>query len=247
MAREVKASPGIALAVALLAAALLVGCARPVERAGGTSAAVPAGETGPRPGAPAPAPPDAARYRIDPERSLLTIRVWRGGALAAAGHNHVIASRHLQGRVDRAQPLEKSSVSLRVPVALLTIDEPALRALAGADFAADVPDSARDGTRRNLLGAALLDGERFPGIVLESIQVVPAPAGARITMRATVRATASTFEVPVTFESQGADLVASGEIELKQSQLGLIPFSVMLGALQVLDTMQLQFRIVASR
>jgi len=50
----------------------------------------------------------------------------------------------------------------------------------------------------------------------------------------------------VTLESRGTDLVASGEVELRQSQLGLTPFSVMMGALQVQDAMRVQFRLIAT-
>ena len=177
---------------------------------------------------------------------MLIVRVYRGGALAAAGHNHVIASHDLEGQVDRAPALECSAVSVRFPVARLTIDEPALRAVAGADFAAEVPEPAREGTRRNLLGAALLDGGRFPLIELDSTRVVAAPGGARFTLRVRVRGTETRLEVPVTLEAQGADLVASGELELRQSELGLTPFSVMMGALQVQDAMQVRFRLVAA-
>jgi hypothetical protein len=37
----------------------------------------------------------------------------------------------------------------------------------------------------------------------------------------------------------------SGEMPLRQSDLGLTPFSAMLGALQVEDEMRVKFRIVA--
>ncbi len=229
----------------LLGLLLLAACARPVER-GATPAAVPA--VAAAPGVDATRPPAAGvrRYRIDAARSLLTLRVFRGGALAAAGHNHVIASHDLEGLVDLAPRLERSAVSLRLPVARLAVDEPALRAGAGAEFAAEVPESAREGTRRNLLGAALLDAGRFPWIELDSTRVVAAPGGATLTLRARVRGADSSFEVPVTLETRGADLVASGEVELRQSQLGLTPFSVMMGALQVQDAMQVQFRLYAT-
>lgn len=233
------------VAPSLLLALLLAGCARPVADQGAPPA-VPAGAVATGVDSAAPPPAGVRRYRIDAARSLLTIRVFRGGALAAAGHNHVIASRDLQGQVDRAPALGQSSVSVRIPVTLLTIDEPALRAAAGADFSADVPDSAREGTKRNLLGAALLDAARFPAIELASTRVAAVPGGARITLRARVRDVESSFDVPVTLESLGTDLVASGEVELRQSQLGLTPFSVMMGALQVQDAMQLQFRLVAA-
>lgn len=238
MLRQVKAVPVLSLALALLA--LGAGCARVAERAG-APAVVPADAA-----AAAPAATAVRTLRIEPARSLLTIQAWRGGALAAAGHNHVIAARDLEGEVAIAEPLAASRLRLRFPVARLTIDEPALRARAGEDFAAEVPDAARDGTRRNLLGGALLDAERFPWIELQSSAVAPLERGARLTLRARVRDHESSFEVPVALEWRGAELVARGAVELRQSQLGLVPFSVMMGALQVQDTLRLQFEVVAA-
>ncbi len=37
-----------------------------------------------------------------------------------------------------------------------------LRALEGAEFSASVPDSAREGTKKNMLSEPMLDGARFP-------------------------------------------------------------------------------------
>jgi polyisoprenoid-binding protein YceI len=129
---------------------------------------------------------------------------------------------------------------------LLTIDEPALRLQAGAEFAADVPDSARSGTRDNLLGSSLLDGSRFPGIQIESASLSgTVPGRVMATLQIKVRDVQTRLELPVNVDQPDAlTLVASGEATLRQSQFGLVPFSVMMGALQVQDEMQLQFRIV---
>ena len=42
---------------------------------------------------------EAARYRIDAERSEVLILVYRDGHMAALGHNHVVAVRALSGEV----------------------------------------------------------------------------------------------------------------------------------------------------
>ncbi len=81
------------------------------------------------------------------DQSLLTILVFRGGALAKAGHNHVIASHSMSGTAWVPADPERASFELHVPVGDFTIDEPALRALEGSEFSAEVPDSAREGTR----------------------------------------------------------------------------------------------------
>ena len=51
--------------------------------------------------------------------------------------------------------------------------------------------------------------------------------------------------VPLSYTLTANELLAQGELPLKQTQLGLAPFTALLGALAVQDEMQLQIRIVA--
>jgi hypothetical protein len=53
------------------------------------------------------------------------------------------------------------------------------------------------------------------------------------------------FEAPFTLEAAAGQLSVAGTLELRQSTLGLPPFSVMMGALLVRDDMRLRFKIVA--
>jgi hypothetical protein len=66
-------------------------------------------------------------------------------------------------------------------------------------------------------------------------------------LQCTVRGQPHTLAVPVHYERRGGSVVASGELALRQSELGLTPFSAMLGALQVQDEMHVSFRIVAQQ
>ncbi len=218
--------------------ALLAACAvhAPAPVPGGT-AATPAAHFG-------------TPFEIAAGESLLTIRVYKGGALAAAGHNHLIASRALAGTLYvPAQPL-KTSFEVHLPVASFTVDERELRAAEGsADFPPEVPDSAKEGTRHNMLGEALLDGAHYPEIVLRAVQLQetqpPHPGAALATMQASVRGEVHELSVPLHYERSPAGITVTGETTVKQSELGLKPFSAMLGALQVQDEMRVRFRIVA--
>jgi hypothetical protein len=201
----------------------------------------------------AAAPQLGAPYQIVPQASLLTILVYRGGALASAGHNHVIASHELSGTIYVPAAILHSSFEVHVPVDTLTVDEAALRAQQpAAEFPADVSESAKEGTRRNMLGEALLDAQHYPEIVLRTLQLEPAPEGAADSatvlahVQSTVRGQLHTFTAPVRYRRSGdGTLEVSGEFPLRQSELGLIPFSAMLGALQVQDEMRVSFHIVA--
>jgi polyisoprenoid-binding protein YceI len=195
-------------------------------------------------------PREGRPYDIASGESLLTLLVFRGGPLAKAGHNHVIASHTLHGTLYVPVDLARTTFEVHLPVTELTVDEEALRAKENeADFPPDVPDSAKDGTRRNMLGGALLDAQHYPEIVLRSSSLEAAPGGSGLQWLAhaqvTVRDHTSSVVVPVRYERHADEIVVSGELPLKQSDLGLTPFSALLGALQVVDEMKVRFRIVA--
>jgi polyisoprenoid-binding protein YceI len=184
-----------------------------------------------------------------PNQSLLTILAFRGGALAKAGHNHVVASHDIAGTFYVPNDVSRTTFELHVPVALLAIDEPELRAKEGPDFPADVPASAKEGTRHNMLGQALLNGDQYPEITLVSQHITPAAPGVPTTadVQVTVRGQLHTLSVPVVYSLDDNQLTASGELPIKQSELGLTPFSALLGALQVVDELHVRFHIVAQR
>ena len=184
--------------------------------------------------------------------------MFRGGPLAKAGHNHVIASHTLRGTFYVPADPARTTFEVHLPVTELTIDEAALREQEHSEeFPPDIPDSAKEGTRKNMLSGALLDGEHFPEILLQSgsLELAPAGSGAQSPLgtspqwvahiQVTVCDRTNTVVVPVHFEQQGDAIVLTGEFPLKQTDLGLTPFTALLGALQVVDEMKVRFRVVA--
>jgi polyisoprenoid-binding protein YceI len=189
-------------------------------------------------------------YEISSQASLLLIRVYRGGALAAAGHNHLIASHALSGTIWVPEAQLDSSFEIQVPLDSLSVDEAQLRSQEPpGEFPPDVPEGAKEGTRHNMLGPALLDAVAYPQIVLSAVRLEPTqppqPGAALALVQAQVRGVAHQFSVPVHYELGATTLSVSGTTALKQSELGLQPFSAMLGALQVQDEMHISFRLVA--
>jgi hypothetical protein len=184
-------------------------------------------------------------YRVVPADSLLTILVFRGGALAKAGHNHVIASHTLSGTAWVPEDPGRASFEVHVPVNDFTIDEPALRALEGKEFAAQVPDSAREGTRKNMLSEPMLDGARYPEVVLSSGTLEPGSEGMLAQVSVPIHGQTRTITVPIRYELNGNELNAQGQLALKQTDLGLTPFSLLGGALRVEDEMTVKFSVVA--
>ena len=206
----------------------------------------------PSPVLPPLAPHIGRPYEVSGAQSLLTIRVYRGGTLAAVGHNHVIAAHALAGTVYLPDDRLQSSCELRFAVAELTVDEPGLRAQENAaDFPPEVPQSAREGTRRNMLGPALLDAAEYPEVVLRAEWLAARnPAGAAagdLTAHVEVqlRGQRHSIALPVHYRLAGDTLTVTGDTPLRQSELGLTPFSALLGALAVQDEMRLSVRLVA--
>jgi polyisoprenoid-binding protein YceI len=205
----------------------------------------------PRPDAGDPPRPAAATvpagqsYEI--VESDVTIRVYRDGPLARLGHNHVIASTGVTGRVVLAGPLSRSTLELSLPLDSLTVDEPARRAGAGSDFPDNVTEADREGTRRNMLGPALLDAANFPAVRLASVAVAEREDSLYVTTRVDVAGHVRELVVPVVLEIQGGTLVAHGEVTVTHAELGLVPFSVAMGALRVREDLQVAYRLVARK
>jgi hypothetical protein len=200
---------------------------------------------------PARPPAGAAAYSIDSAQSELRLLVYRAGPMARLGHNHVILNRAIGGWVDAAARPESASFSLYVPVADFVVDDERARSEEGQDFSAEVPEEAKSGTRHNMLGTALLDADRFPVITLTSVGIKPTPGATAsgnlvATLTVGVAGHESTLVVPFVVEISSDRISAAGSVVLRQSDLGLTPISVMLGALQVQDEITVKFKFVAA-
>ena len=189
----------------------------------------------------------AELYRIDPAASSVHILVYRGGTLANMGHNHVISSKSLAGYVWQHASLDRSGFDIVVPVDQLIVDDDTARAMEGADFPLNVDDNAKRGTRDNMLSAALLDSAQYAFITIKSIGMSGAMDAPLVTIVVQIRNSTQALSVPVTLAGNDKTLRAHGEFELRQSDFGITPFSVAMGALRVLDVVKVRFDLLASR
>lgn len=197
--------------------------------------------------APLAIPAAARRFVVQPGESELLILVYREGRLARLGHNHVISSTQLDGVVYLAPDLLNSAVELRLPVATLEVDRPANRARAGDEFPGEIAPDAIAGTRDNMLGSAQLDAERWPELLLVSRGITGAEPQLKLELDMALKNQVTAITVPVRLRREGdARLIAEGEFSVLQTDLGLQPFSALLGALRVRDQLDIRFRIVAT-
>ncbi len=196
--------------------------------------------------APTPQTPQSTpHYRIDAAASTLHILVYRGGTLARLGHNHVISSRSISGNIWRGSSHEDSGFSITVPVNTLIVDDNDARSAEGDDFPLNVTEDARQGTKVNMLRDTLLDGARYPEISIQSVRLQGEPDAPQVLATMRIKDQTRPIALPVTLRFSEGRLRVKGEFDIKQTDFGITPLNVALGALLVLDTIKIKFELVA--
>lgn len=188
----------------------------------------------------------AEHYTIESRESEVRFLVYRSGPLAAFGHNHVIRAATIQGDVYLNDVFSLSGFSFELPVGDFRVDEPTERAAEGADFASQPSAAAISGTLHNMLGPSLLDAAHYPRITVRSVRIAGPQAHPVMTARITLRGVQRDVSIPIRLTVADSKLTASGRFEIKQSDFGITPFSILGGGLQVADTVKIQFHIVAT-
>lgn len=192
-------------------------------------------------------PPDAVRYGIDADRSVVTLRVYRAGRLAKLGHNHVITSANETGYAWTSGEPVTSGFEVRIAVAELVVDDPAARAAAGPDFPGELSGAARDGTRTNMLRAEVLDGERYPEIVVRAGSLSGTWGQPTVAASVTLKGQTRSIAVPLEISRAENSIAARGVFSVLQSDFGITPFSIGGGAIAVADAVDISFEIRAVR
>jgi hypothetical protein len=199
----------------------------------------------PTPAGELPPPPSGWRERLDGPGSGLRVHVFRAGAAAHLGHNHVIEAGDLRAELiwpdaaaARANAWPKATLVLSFSLDALVIDPPALRARLGPDFASTLSDEDRAGTLANLRRA--LAAERFPQVRVQTTRIVG--EGPVLAVEAAVAWHGQVRALPLSVSVDGPR--AKGSAVLRQSDFGIQPFSVLGGLLAVRDEVVVEFELV---
>lgn len=189
---------------------------------------------------------DSRVYVIDSVESEVNFRVYRAGALARLGHNHVISVAQLDGSVTLSNDLADASWELSFPVNALIIDDPELRARYGEDFESVPSEEDKEGTKVNMLTDGLLDGANFLEIRLEgngfggSLDAASLP----VSIHMLGRTIEQTF--PASISVTADSVTVTGEYRLTHADLGLEPFSVLRGAMAVGQEIDITYSLQAN-
>jgi hypothetical protein len=93
----------------------------------------------------------------------------------------------------------------------------------------------------------VLDGERFAEIAIASAQIAGTPESPKVLARIKIKDVVREMEIPLNLKVQQAQLTASGEFDLLQTEFGMKPFSIALGALEVQDRLHIVYDITARK
>jgi len=185
-----------------------------------------------------PAQPEV--FVVDGEASQVRIHLGRAGLLKFLGHEHEIDAPVTKGRVDvdMADPT-RSRVDLFWEAPLLAL-------VPGTEPEKDVPE-----VEERMRGPEVLEVETYPGIRFWSFEVHvedarPESGAWRLRVRGglELKGARHTVEIPLDVRRDGATLVATGEVELRLSHIGIEPPSVA-GVVNVSDKFRLAFEVHA--
>jgi len=182
-------------------------------------------------------------YRVDASDSLLQVRVHRSGPLASFGHDHVVASRDLQGYLLVNSRTGACRADFFAGVDRLTVDEPALRAAAGLDNT--LSDGDIEATRGNMLNH-VLESERFPFLQARLRRCDPSAHRFEVTLSAHGIERALKL-APLTVRVDDGGVVVTGDLEVRLTDFGMTPFAAFGGLLQVGDALSVSYALAARR
>lgn len=195
---------------------------------------------------PGPEPAAAPRvFTVDASQSEVYWRIYKAGAMARLGHNHVISVSGLSGTVTLGSDLSAAEWTLRFPVAALVVDDPEIRARYGEDFSSEPSDSDKEGTKRNMLTAEVLDGEAYPEIRLSGGGVSGSLDSAELPVAIEILGRLVERRFPAQIVVGTDSLTVTGEYRLTHTDLGMTPFTALGGLMSVGEDIDFTYRIHA--
>ena len=183
----------------------------------------------------------AVIYRVIAEDSELLVRVGRAGRMAHLGHDHAVASDHLQGYVAVHADRGRSRADLAMPLRDLVVDRARDRARLELDSEPSADDIA--GPYSNM--RRVVEAETWPWAT-----VAVRMAGAEETLldvSIDMHGQVVELRVPAELEIDAERVRVSGEFRVSHADFGLVPFTAAGGLIRVADELDVRFRVVAER
>ena len=188
----------------------------------------------------------AGEYLFRPQRSELVALVFKTGFASALAHDHIVRATRFSGSIrgDPGHPAA-AAVDVTVAAAALAADEPEMRKK--HDLPAGLSDADRRKIQSTMLGETQLHVAAYPDITFRSVAVEPRGSGdLLVTGDFTLHGMTRRIRVPVSVQFFGETLRATGAFDINQSEFGITPVSLFLGAVRNQDRVRILFDLVAA-
>lgn len=177
-------------------------------------------------------------FVVNSGESALTIQVGKAGLFKFAGHEHEVVATGFSGQVVAdAERIDNSSVVLSFETQGLSVSEK------------DEPAGDAPKVQEKMRGPDVLDVIRFPQIRFQSRLVSGKETGPGlydldITGDLSLKGVTRPLALKVRVEIKGQGLIATGTVNVRQTDFGMRPVSVG-GVVKVKDELAITYRIVA--
>jgi hypothetical protein len=138
----------------------------------------------------------------------------------------------------------QARADLYVALTAFEVDPPALRDKSGLPGQLTAEEIAQ--TREHMLND-VLDAEQNPWVTVHATWAAEAPKHTLLLAQLTLHGVTRAVQIPVSFAQDEQRLKASGQFQIRQSDFGLTPYSLLGGALAVEDAVRVSFHLEATR
>lgn len=171
---------------------------------------------------------------VNTQHSYILVSVFKGGSLARLGHDHVVVVHDLIGAVDDTKGVGDFSFKLNN----MAVDEENYRAMMHLPLG--ISEGAIKGTRSNMLNKVLF-ADQYPLVTIHAQKLKDNPGFVGLVIN--LHGVAQRKIIAYQAISKGGHLHIIGQTAITQTQFGIKPFSVLAGALEVKNELNIQFDI----
>jgi polyisoprenoid-binding protein YceI len=174
--------------------------------------------------------PNANKKEVDVAHSKMTVHVYKSGLFSAFAHDHDIDAPIKSAQLTTSD--QDAAVALHVDARKLQVRDAA------------ESESTRAKIQATMLGAQVLDADRFPEILFQSNAIEPRGPDhwmvhGRLAMHGAER--------PIAFEVAFKDDRYRGSATLKQTDFGMTPVTIAGGSVKVKDDVRVEFEIALAK
>ena|ERR1051326_3775668 len=185
-----------------------------------------------------PAQAQERAYRVATNESTLTIFVGKSGALSGLGHEHIVAIKSFSGEAHvLSNALSRASFTLEMDAGSLSVVDK------------NISDKDRVEIER-AMKSKVLEVSHFPKISFQSVSITDIRAAANgqtalLSGDLTLHGVTNRVGAPTTITVTPEHVQVSGDIEIKQTDFSIKPYSTAGGAIKVRDKLKISFSVIA--